>query len=277
MDPTELKALARRLEEVLSTIPENALGELTRGTQTHLDQIDGVLTRIRDRLSPHAAAQEPPSFFDPADPRLFGSFAALALVGQDRHPMASFGRPKFYGSGIYAIYYIGDFEPYHLLSRTEHPIYVGKTDPAEPHAKSTREQGTSLWGRLTKHKSNIGLASTLRLEDFECRYLVVASGWQITAESALIGMFKPLWNKETKVVLGFGKHGDSADTRKNTRSPWDTLHPGRKWADNEATKNRFEKQVIEERIKKHFADSPPIRDADQVLRAFLRSVSNRTK
>ena len=30
--------------------------------------------------------------------------------------------------------------------------------------------------------------------------------------------------------VGFGKHGDSAATRTNTRSPWDTLHPGRPWA-----------------------------------------------
>ncbi len=191
--------------------------------------------------------------------------------------MASFGRPKFYGSGIYAIYYMGDFEPYEPISDTEHPIYVGKTDPAKPHAKSTREQGTSLWERLTKHKSNIGLASTLRLEDFECRYLVVASGWQVAAESALIGLFKPLWNKETKVVLGFGKHGDAADTRRNTRSPWDTLHPGRKWADNEATKDRLEKHAIEERIKRHFQDSPPVPNADEILHAFLQSVSMRTK
>ncbi len=38
------------------------------------------------------------------------------------------------------------------------------------------------------------------------------------------------WNSEVGICYGFGKHGDSAETRSNTRSPWDTLHPGRKWA-----------------------------------------------
>ena len=46
----------------------------------------------------------------------------------------------------------------------------------------------------------------------------------------LIDRFKPIWNNETKVCFGFGKHGDNAATRRNTVSPWDTLHPGRPWA-----------------------------------------------
>lgn len=32
------------------------------------------------------------------------------------------------------------------------------------------------------------------------------------------------------ICFGFGKHGDDPATRGNTRSPWDTLHPGRSWA-----------------------------------------------
>ena len=62
---------------------------------------------------------------------------------------------------------------------------------------------------------------------------MVRSAWQTTAEDYLIGRFQPVWNKQTGVCHGFGKHGDSPETRANKRSPWDTLHPGRQWATRE--------------------------------------------
>ena len=60
--------------------------------------------------------------------------------------------------------------------------------------------------------------------------LVVQSGWETAAEDYLIRLFRPIWNKETKILYGLGKHGDSAETRTNKRSLWDTLHPARVWA-----------------------------------------------
>ena len=50
------------------------------------------------------------------------------------------------------------------------------------------------------------------------------------AENYLIDLFKPIWNSEIGICYGFGKHGDDPGTRKNLRSPWDSLHPGRDWA-----------------------------------------------
>ena len=73
-------------------------------------------------------------------------------------------------------------------------------------------------------------ATNLNIANFECRHLVVRSAWIETAEDLLIHWFSPVWNNELKVCYGFGKHGDKADTRKNERSPWDTIHPGRPWA-----------------------------------------------
>jgi hypothetical protein len=89
--------------------------------------------------------------------------------------------------------------------------------------------------------------------------LVVKSAWQETAEDYLIAMFKPIWNNEMGVCYGFGKHGDAAKTRANRRSPWDTLHPGRKWAttSDNVPNEKSVTQILAE-IAGHFAKFPPV-------------------
>ena len=107
------------------------------------------------------------------------------------------------------------------------------------------------------------LAQNLNVADFECRYLVVKSAWQNTAETYLINGFMPVWNDEVGICFGIGKHGDSAATRKNTRSPWDTLHPGRKWAgtDNN-TPNPMSSDEIKTQIANHYLNHPPTASAE---------------
>ena len=84
------------------------------------------------------------------------------------------------------------------------------------------------------------------------------SAWVETAEDLLIDWFKPVWNNELKVCYGFGKHGDSAGTRSNERSPWDTLHPGRSWAkSDENTPNKKNVGQIRADIAEHFKKHPP--------------------
>jgi hypothetical protein len=116
-----------------------------------------------------------------------------------------------------------------------------------------------LHNRLKEHwNRSITKARNLIPADFDCRYLVVKSAWVETAEDHLIHQFQPVWNDETRICYGFGKHGDSALTRKNERSPWDTLHPGRAWATSEDnTPNRRNVQQIKADIAKHFAKNPP--------------------
>jgi hypothetical protein len=71
-------------------------------------------------------------------------------------------------------------------------------------------------------------------------------------------LFKPIWNKELKVVPGIGKHGDASETRANERSRWDTLHPGREWATHEGNKsNRLSVAEIKALVLKHFETYPP--------------------
>lgn len=193
------------------------------------------LTSLSRDLDP---IRQPPLVFDPSDPRIIGELIARTMLEQPRHSMTDVAR--FYGSGVYAVYYNGEFPAYAAIRGTERPIYIGKADPANPDAASVEEQEERLSRRLRDHVKSIravedyarenGVAGQLRLSDFDCRYLVVKSAWQKTAEEYLINRFKPVWNNEMKVCYGFGKHGDSSDTRSNTRSPWDTLHPGRKWA-----------------------------------------------
>ena len=170
---------------------------------------------------------------------------------------------------MYAIYYKGSFAPYAPLAGTDHPIYVGKADPASSSAKDAVEQGTKLSDRLQEHAKNIRKAtSSLNIDDFECRFLVVQTGFQKSAEDYLINFFKPIWNSETKICFGLGKHGDSPSTRGNKRSPWDTLHPGRPWAQSITTNQKSLQRILEE-IAAHLVANPPYSDIHAIFERFI--------
>ena len=94
------------------------------------------------------------------------------------------------------------------------------------------------------------------------------SGWETTAEDYLIHLFRPIWNSETDILYGLGKHGDDPITRANKRSPWDTLHPGRAWA--VATKEDARSvDRIEADLSAHFDDHAPFADTTALLEAFF--------
>ena len=82
------------------------------------------------------------------------------------------------------------------------------------------------------------------------------TGFQKSAGDYLINSFKPIWNLETKICFGLGKHGDSSETRVNKRFPWDTPHPGREWADA-MTDNQKPPTTIIEQIVAHLATHRP--------------------
>ena len=207
---------------------------------------------------------------NPSNPKVVGRFVALALVAQDRHPLAEI--PKFYGSGVYAIYYNGSYPAYSPISGTETPIYVGQAAPTASNARTPVEQGAKLCGRLGDHRKNINKAcSTLDLAEFEFRSLVVQSGWETAAEDYLIHLFRPVWNSETNVLYGLGKHGDSATTRANKRSPWDTLHPGRPWAVATTVDAKSVSQINNE-LAAHFANHLAYQDLDAVLTSFIEEL-----
>lgn len=260
-----------------------------------LDETAKEVAILSDALDPIILPDET---LDPGDPETMGSLIADRLLARPARPLSdllALDYAGFYGAGVYAIYYSGDFPAYARITGEEWPIYVGMaapaalrgpvevvpatenaqkdpqaealdspTEPTDPApygnaydttgelpalsesvvintmARTPREQGPTLARRLLEHAKNIqlvedfgnakGLPTHLRLKDFSFRHIVIKSGWAEFAEAHLIHRYWPVWNRESRVCFGFGKHGDRVETRGNVRSPWDILHPGRKWA-----------------------------------------------
>jgi hypothetical protein len=274
-DRAAIKALEEALAAVLSAAGSNPP--------------QAVVRRIREGLAAHAEAVEvarsatdpirtPRATFDPADPKAIGRMVSIALLAQPLVPLSDV-QPA-YGSGVYAIYYRGDHPLYVAISGSETPIYVGKADPANDDASTTREQGAKLTARLLEHAGTIGTAegyarklpanlSPIRLADFTCRRLVCATNAQLVAEKHLIRTFWPVWNSETKACWGMSKHGDAASTRANKRSPWDVVHPGRVWALDGRLVDSLDPNEIAKRINATLQRAPARRDHAALLEEML--------
>lgn len=271
--PITLEQLALHLKEISTTLasqePSSLPAPSARRVRRALGEAYETLRQVMDELDP---VKNPGFVFDPSNPRVAGRIAGITLIAQSRKPLSNI--ESFYGSGVYAIYYSGDFPGYTRLSRREHPIYVGKADPKDTASKTAMEQGSRLSVRLNEHRRTILKAkTTLRIEDFEYRTLVVQTGWQSSAESYLIDLFKPIWNNEVGICYGFGKHGDAPETRSNLRSPWDTLHYGRDWAhrDPEMKDARPAERIIAD-VSEHLAKYPPLESIDEILKSFLKDM-----
>lgn len=173
--------------------------------------------------------------FNPLDKRNLGESVANALLAR---PVASLNQLQpFTGVGVYAIYYSGDFPAYHEISVRNRgeawrfPIYVGKAVPAGSRKGGIGlgdSPGQVLYKRLREHLESIEAASNLNVADFGCRFLTVDDIWIPLGESLLIARFSPLWNT---LVDGFGNHDPGKGRHAGLRPRWDTLHPGRAWAD----------------------------------------------
>ena len=174
-----------------------------------------------------------PMPFNPLDKKNLGDSVAEALLNTIIHPLPP---EPFIGAGIYAIYYIGSFEPYKLIAESNidgkflKPIYVGKAVPAGARKGGFglgAEPGMVLQRRLAEHAESVKQATNLCIDDFRCRFLTVDDIWIPLAESVLIEMFSPVWNK---LIDGFGNHDPGAGRVNQQKSQCDTLHPGRPWA-----------------------------------------------
>jgi len=271
--PDTVSQLIRHLRDNLESLRrEMTAEELTAHRRNLLNkEIQNIGREIEELLREFDPIKSPSTMFDPSNPEHVGLFIALALVAQSRIPLSEVG--DFYGAGVYAIYYHGPNEAYAPISGKEVPIYVGKADPANPTARTPKEQGTRLSGRLKDHSRSIRKAkTTLRMADFTCRFLVIQSGWQKSAETFLINFFHPIWNTETSICWGVGKHGDSAEMRSHPRSPWDTLHPGREWA-QDSPEDQVPEAEIRKNMAKHFKlaadDGRLFSEMTDVLDAFV--------
>jgi hypothetical protein len=175
--------------------------------------------------------------FNPLDKKNLGASVAEALITATAHPLGAV--PAFHGVGIYVIYYSGTFKPYKLLAQQNQnksdpqiPIYVGKAVPAgarKGDALADPSKSRALASRLAEHAESIRYAkSTLSIDDFTCRYLIVDEIWIPLGESLLIGKFAPVWNK---IIEGFGNHDPGNGRYQGLRPRWDVVHPGRAWAE----------------------------------------------
>lgn len=172
--------------------------------------------------------------YNPLDKMNLGASVADALLDSPIHKLGTLS--PFNGAGIYALYYIGDFNAYKALaeknrdSKFSMPIYVGKAVP--PGARKGNfgldsPPGPAMFNRLKEHAESLNVAENLNLEDFYCRFLVVEDIWIPLGESLLIAKFSPIWNK---LLDGFGNHDPGKGRYQQMCSKWDALHPGRSWA-----------------------------------------------
>lgn len=265
-DPERLTYTLGVVSRELNRVPDNPSGVPARTLAKIRDQIKALseqLTTVNRKLDPVRHTE----VFDPTHPHSAADLIAERLLRQQRRSLG--GLERFYGAGVYALYYNGDHPAYAIISRTEIPIYVGKAESGELNASSSAGQGEKLYDRLIKdHARSIRSAERhttenpencaeagvfpIALQDFECRFLVLASAYAGAVERNIINHYLPVWNKEAKVCIGFGKHGDAADTRANTRSDWDTIHPGRPWATRDGNvPNRLPTSEIQARILSH--------------------------
>lgn len=176
----------------------------------------------------------PDKTFNPLDKLNLAESLADAMLKRPSTPLPP--AQKFDGAGIYAIYYNGKFKPYEQIALKNlgddpsAPIYVGKAVP--PGARKGgfglgADPGSALFKRLREHAKSIGEADNLNVGDFRCRYLVCDDIWIPLGEALLIERFKPVWNV---LIEGFGIHTPGKGRKKQVRSKWDTLHPGRNLA-----------------------------------------------
>ena len=171
--------------------------------------------------------------FNPLDKRNLAESVARAML---QRPICQLPPEPFVGAGIYAIYYTGKFPLYEKIAKKNRgnlfaqPIYVGKAVPAGARKGGFglgNEPGQALYKRLCDHAKSVAEAENLNAKDFFCRFLAVDDIWIPLAESLLIEMFEPLWNR---VMDGFGNHDPGKGRYEQKMSQWDSIHPGRPWA-----------------------------------------------
>jgi Eco29kI restriction endonuclease len=165
------------------------------------------------------------------------------------------------GPGVYAIYYVGNFPPYRPISTANangefnRPIYVGKAIPKggrKGGLTKDASKGRALSERLRQHASGIDEAGNLEIKDFFVRHLVVEDIWIPLGENVLIETFKPLWNR---AIDGFGNKDPGRRRSMQYTSPWDVLHPGRKFAEKLGDSG-LTVAFLRERVADYFAGRP---------------------
>ncbi|MBN1877473.1 MAG: Eco29kI family restriction endonuclease [Anaerolineae bacterium] len=143
----------------------------------------------------------------------------------------------FIGCGVYALYYLGEYDLYSPLSQRnqkdcQYPIYVGKAvAPGWRTGRVNVSTTPDLHNRLREHSRSLQQAHNLQHTDFQCRFMIlndIEGDLVVPVEASLIRRYQPLWNM---LIDGFGNHDPGSGRYNQAKSEWDVLHPGRVWAE----------------------------------------------
>lgn len=195
--------------------------------------------------------------YNPLDTQNLGESLVRGMLAQEAVRMDQI--TPFSGTGVYAIYYTGEHPAYHDLAHANRDnkftqaIYVGKATPAGGRKGAVllgNVSGKYLFKRLKDHAESIDAAINLRLEDFHARWLVVEPIWIPLTETLMINRSACVWNA---VVDGFGNHDPGKNRHGGQRTKWDTMHPGRNWAEKATASAVFTAQTLQQEIHQWIA------------------------
>ena len=189
------------------------------------------------------------------DPLTYENLMAGTVAHFEKQPLQPLmASDAIEGSGIYALYYQGEFPEYRPIADSICPIYVGKAVPpgARKGSGELDVAAPALRRRLKDHAKSIDSAGNLKIDDFFFRALAIVPVWIVFAEQALIKQYEPVWNV---CLEGFGKHDQGKNRAGTLRSWWDTFHPGRS-STRLAFRGMQDGRTIAEaskRVRKHLA------------------------
>ena len=150
----------------------------------------------------------------------FKSEVAEALDFIDNTPIPLPPEFQFYGVGVYALYYSGDFSFYKDLAQKQgtsstRPIYVGKAvPPGWRTARINVSTSSSLYNRLREHARSIKQVKNLKIQDFKCKFMIlinVENDLIVPVEAELIRKYRPLENKKFDFLLRWLNECPSTD------------------------------------------------------------------
>jgi len=237
--------------------------------------------RHTDKAKNPTPVAEPPTSsptpYDPLDLRTLAENMVKVVLEQSVIPLD--GLKPFEGSGIYVIYYTGDFPPYQPISNVnrngkwERPIYVGEATRKGGRKGGVLAEGPAgraVFDRLGNHADSLRSAENLAVKDFWCRYLVLKDFFIPLCESLLIDRYEPIWNK---LIDGFGNKALGGPRQKQQqKSMWDVLHPGRSGAATSPNKKYPAPEPLIAVVEKFLAGKDvPVISTDEAVEAAHES------
>ena len=165
--------------------------------------------------------------YDPFTYETLMAGTVLKFEQQPLYPLA--GDINIEGPGIYCLIYTGEFGAYAGIADGNTPIYTGKAvPPGSRRGDDGDTNSPALQTRIREHKRSIEAAGNLDINNFTFRSLAIVPAWINLAERFLIQHYRPVWNS---CLDGFGDHDPGRGRLRGERSWWDTMHPGRAWAE----------------------------------------------